>query len=387
VSMNLYIGLCSAYPKHNMSTDEDKDSPQGASQQDNANQDLMEIGQVFHEHSTNLLTIRQVITRAAETLGPSPFDDEGEPNVDKINTALINPINSLSAAVKRFIEAVEGNLDQRGISQGTLDRFAKINEKLSEYQGIDEAGFRPPFFYGISKNLLDLIERLDQTALPKEKVRNIKQYAKEIQRLICLYDLAECKSRIIAMDNQTQSLLSHLTQALRPKGLRKVVQVQDLLKSIVTGMEEYARDRRIELRLDLEACKARVEVEENDVRRALRNILQNAIKYSDQLPEPQRAWVHIRCFGEEKYTCIRFENWGVPITKDEIEKGLIFRSGYRGAFSGAEGRGGSGLGLNESMRVALEHSGEITVESYAAREPASYKQPFITVFVFKLPRY
>jgi len=355
--------------------------------QDSSNKDLVDIGLIFHEHGSNLLAVLQVIKRAIETLGPTPFKSQGEPTPNEIDDLLVEPVKALTASVKQLIDAVNGDFEKRGIPENVLHSFSKRYEQLVNYRIVGQGTFRPPFLYGIAKSLLDLLSKLDGAALPKEKVKNLKKHSKEVQRLICLYDLTIGKSRIISMDNQTQSLLGHLTGSLRSKEARRIVQVQDLIIPVVNSLEEYSKNRRVEVRMELEACKARVEVDEADVRRALRNILQNAIKYSGQLQSPQLAWVIVRCSGEDRYTCIQFENWGVPIMKDEIEKGSIFKSGYRGVYASAEGRTGSGLGLHEAMQIAKEHNGEITVESLPAREPASYKQPFITTVTFKLLRH
>ncbi len=76
--------------------------------------------------------------------------------------------------------------------------------------------------------------------------------------------------------------------------------------------------------------------------------------------------------------------------KDEIEQGLIFQLGYRGAFSGDKGRVGTGIGLYDALKTARAHNGDITIESIPTRSQNDLdadlkKQPFITTVTFKIP--
>jgi signal transduction histidine kinase len=84
---------------------------------------------------------------------------------------------------------------------------------------------------------------------------------------------------------------------------------------------------------------------------------------------------------------IEFENWGVPIKKEEIEQHLIFKVGYRGRLSGDRGRVGTGIGLADAQRVAQKHGGDLVVKSHPAvgsRNEDDYTQPFITSVIMKL---
>jgi len=124
------------------------------------------------------------------------------------------------------------------------------------------------------------------------------------------------------------------------------------------------------------------------VRRAFTNILNNAVKYSYQLPEDLEAWVTIRISVKKGMVYVSTENWGVPIEKEEIERQLIFDLGYRGNRSGDRTRAGSGIGLYDARKTAREHGGDVLVRSVPSRkviETDPYGQPYITTVTLVLP--
>lgn len=131
-----------------------------------------------------------------------------------------------------------------------------------------------------------------------------------------------------------------------------------------------------------------VEVDERSIARALSNLLHNAVKYSWARHAERDPWVSIntRVSGDKVF--IEIENWGVPITKDELQQGLIFQIGYRGRLSSDRGRVGTGIGLTDALRVAQMHGGDVSVRSmpavFAGNED-DYSQPFLTTVSLSLP--
>jgi signal transduction histidine kinase len=103
-------------------------------------------------------------------------------------------------------------------------------------------------------------------------------------------------------------------------------------------------------------------------------------------------WVQVSAYQDEQKICVAFENWGVPISRDEVEQRLIFQLGYRGKWSTDRGRLGTGIGLTDADRVARAHGGAVIVESkpasptlYPQNEEVYYKQPFKTQVTLCLP--
>lgn len=102
---------------------------------------------------------------------------------------------------------------------------------------------------------------------------------------------------------------------------------------------------------------------------AFKNIVHNAIKYSYRPSISQELSRFIRITGkwlpqEKNKYCISFENYGVGITKEEIDNRRIFNEFYRGYLSSDRQRTGSGIGLSYVAQVIEDmHHGKITVQS------------------------
>jgi signal transduction histidine kinase len=90
--------------------------------------------------------------------------------------------------------------------------------------------------------------------------------------------------------------------------------------------------------------------------RALRNLLENAVKYSGQA---RRVTVGVRRQHDTVAISVRDEGLGVPRHEQED----IFKKFVRGAASRTHGITGTGIGLAMVRYIADAHGGRVTVES------------------------
>lgn len=95
-------------------------------------------------------------------------------------------------------------------------------------------------------------------------------------------------------------------------------------------------------------------------RRAISNIIDNAVKYSGRLPE-SNTWIIVRHTSSQKWCTTSVENWGAPIYPDELTD--IFTPGRRGERARKHGEG-RGLGIAYGCIKAL--GGTITPKSIPA---------------------
>jgi two-component system sensor histidine kinase SenX3 len=89
---------------------------------------------------------------------------------------------------------------------------------------------------------------------------------------------------------------------------------------------------------------------------ALANLLDNAVKYSDDGAE-----VHVRAVAVASSVALEVEDHGIGIPKADLER--IFERFYRVDHARSRATGGTGLGLAIVRHVATNHGGEVRVES------------------------
>ncbi len=92
----------------------------------------------------------------------------------------------------------------------------------------------------------------------------------------------------------------------------------------------------------------------------LRNLLDNAIKYS-----PDQPIVWVECGLDQGRVAIRVRDQGLGIA--ESERRTIFKKFMRGSAAIAANVKGSGIGLAMVSHIVAAHGGEITVASEPGR--------------------
>lgn len=115
-----------------------------------------------------------------------------------------------------------------------------------------------------------------------------------------------------------------------------------------------AQGRRIEL--SGAAAPLKIDADPEAISVALRNLVDNAIKYS---PDHPTVWID---WGlSNQYVAIRVRDQGPGIPESERRK--IFRRFVRGSAAAATNAKGSGVGLAMVRHIVAAHGGEITVAS------------------------
>jgi signal transduction histidine kinase len=199
---------------------------------------------------------------------------------------------------------------------------------------------------------------------------------------------------VIQMDHTIRALREFITSDVRADETYLPKPLAGILDQVIAQMSEFAKSRSVEI-VKKDACpNVQVLTRERELARAFSNVLHNAIKYSWSRSHQRSPWVtvEINCTGDRVE--VKFENWGVPIARDEIDTGLIYHLGYRGRLSKDRNRLGTGIGLTDALRVAKQHSGELTVQSRPASSTQTdessrdyYDHPFLTTVIFSIPMF
>jgi signal transduction histidine kinase len=242
--------------------------------------------------------------------------------------------------------------------QKTIERFgrgdftARVNSRRA-----DELG-------ALGRAVDQMAERIE--SLVKSQRRLLQDISHELRsplaRLGVAVELARgggnpelSLNRIEREADRLNTLVGELIQVTRaegdPAGLAtERLRLDELVRVIVDDVRIEAERRQIELSLDV--CKAEMEGNPELLRRAIENILRNAIRYS---PERGRVEVKLARSGNTYRITVRDFGTGVP---DEAVA-QIFEPFYRVEKDRGRTSGGVGLGLTIAKRAVELHHGQL----------------------------
>jgi two-component system heavy metal sensor histidine kinase CusS len=132
------------------------------------------------------------------------------------------------------------------------------------------------------------------------------------------------------------------------------VDLAESVRGLFEYFEAWAEDRAVSL--DLQGRAAPIRGDEEMLRRAIGNLLSNAIRYS-----PRDAAVTVKLSQDESRTTVLVENAGEKIPAEALHR--IFDRFYRADPSRQRKGEGAGLGLAIVKSVAEAHGGTVQVVS------------------------
>lgn len=137
---------------------------------------------------------------------------------------------------------------------------------------------------------------------------------------------------------------------------REPVDVTRVVHSALDACQAQAQSQGFEIECQLEPDLPRVYGDAAALGRALRNLIDNALKYSDG-----SRWIGVRAARENAYVRVTVTDRGLGIPKAEV--GHVFEAFYRGREARARQIQGNGLGLSLVERIVRAHGGRVEVQS------------------------
>jgi signal transduction histidine kinase len=134
------------------------------------------------------------------------------------------------------------------------------------------------------------------------------------------------------------------------------VSLGDLVSDALAGASPIATAKGVRLEGRLDGPPAELEVSASEVLRALRNILENAIRHT---PSDGTVTVEAGCDDTRAYVSVVDTGGGIP----EHDLPRIFEVAFRGDAARTPGDAGAGLGLAIARRFVEAHHGDITVRN------------------------
>lgn len=133
------------------------------------------------------------------------------------------------------------------------------------------------------------------------------------------------------------------------------VQIGDVVKDVVCDctVEAEARGCRIQLH---GTSGASVQGSRELVRRAIENVLRNAIRYS-----PENSWIEVKMEEDGQAASISVRDYGPGVPEETLAR--LFDPFFRVEEARNTNGGGSGLGLSIAKRAVQAHQGTIVAEN------------------------
>ncbi len=353
-----------------------------------------DIGRVLHANSSTLVMVHQALDTALGALGPNPFNHEGLPSGEEIDEALQRQAQELTQAVAKLFEATNLNQRKEALPEVVWEELEERTALLRDFvDRIPVQESRANALRVVARRILEICERVPAQKLPKELRKEVQRAAASLERLTARISALNARAAVIQMDYTIRSLREFIITDVRRAEKQQRVRLQQLLDAAHKQLTEFAECSRVKIRFAQTLPETSIFGIERDLVRALANLLHNSIKYTWHRDRGQAPWVTVRTSRQNGVLAIAFENWGVPISPEEIQNNLIFKLGYRGQWSKDRGRLGTGIGLTDSLDVAQKHGGTVKVESRPSRPRSSvtpesedyFQQPFITIVTMFLP--
>lgn len=284
---------------------------------------------------SSLPGLRRVSERLHEYAGGKQVGlDSAVANVETLASALVDEAFVEQGVTKSKLEAVE-------------DVLADLSEKRTR---LHVTGY------------VDLTRLGDKLALTASRLPRLGstqvllEACRALQSLLCA----------IEIDKVSDRLLSELSVQELPdaSGDACAFDASAILANILDSEEPNALANRAGFDRHIQSgvlIRTQTPGQAHLYRRALTNIIDNAIKYQGRMPE-NNTWIIVRHSADSTWCTTSVEGWGPPIPPHELHE--IFRAGRRGERARKQGEG-RGLTIAEGCIRAL--GGWITPKSELGR--------------------
>ncbi len=229
------------------------------------------------------------------------------------------------------------------------DRLRELNEMKNKFITLTNHELRTPL--AVLKGYFDLIS-MELEENPNSE--SIKEYLGIIQST-----LSEMSEMIENMHDLT--LLNNYTRSLN----KKEIKINNLILTVYKKMRSLFELRNIRFAYKLEPNDPIVFIDPLKLEKAVRELVQNALKYT---PEGGQVLIRVKFDRHKNLIYLSVADSGIGIPHDKLE--LIFEPFYevqdemhhstsKTEFMG----GGIGVGLSMVKEIVEAHNGELIVES------------------------
>jgi signal transduction histidine kinase len=220
---------------------------------------------------------------------------------------------------------------------------------------------------GISQELRVARLQSDFVAAVSHEFRSALTTLRTITELLAqnrIWDESRRQQSYLFLDRETNRLhrlVEDLLDFGRMESGRKQYRMQphdafQLVRAAVADFSADAAANGFRVETNLASGPATVQADEEALRRAIRNLLENAMKYS---PECRTVWVDGEVNDHRVLISVRDQGIGI----DPREQRVIFQKFVRGNAAKKAGIKGTGIGLSMVQQISEALGGEIRLQS------------------------
>jgi two-component system sensor histidine kinase VicK len=162
-----------------------------------------------------------------------------------------------------------------------------------------------------------------------------------------------------------QRIISEILSLQRIEAIHNNAEVQSvdlaaLIKELHQRHHALAAQKRITLRLEITPQSSVVEGDEAQLREAIENLMQNAIKYT-----PEGGLISVRLHRQQDAIHFEVEDNGYGIPREQQAR--LFQPFYRAKMPATRNIEGTGLGLHLVKKIVERHTGHMHFMSEEGR--------------------
>lgn len=257
------------------------------------------------------------------------------------------PIKRLSASAK---EIAKGDFSKHSVVSGVteLDELGAAFDKMARELDKQEQS-RTDFLANVSHDLrtpmttiTGFVQGILDDTIPQEKEKDyLKVVLSETNRLSDLISMFLDASRYDAGEIQLNKMK---------------IDINEMLRTVLLQYENKINEKNINVNFDVDCHSAEVFADEQAIRRVLVNLMDNAVKFSNEGGTISVSSVH-----SGKKVIVSVENTGDGISAEDLK--YIWDRFYKTDKSRVRDKKGVGLGLYIVKHIIAQHGENITAQS------------------------
>jgi signal transduction histidine kinase len=239
------------------------------------------------------------------------------------------------------------------VAQGNFDHRIEATRK-------DELGNLTRSYNEMTQKIKEMLQARDHL------IRNVSHELRSpLTRMLVTLEFLKPQKTIASLSADIRDMEYLLQEILETEKLKNdfeqmTLEVHDIVE-LVRSLTENYKDKKPGLKLVRVPEKILVKIDRERIRLVLKNVIENAFKYSDK---NSRA-VEVSIESGNRVTQIFVSDYGIGIPSEEIP--YVFEPFYRVDRSRSKKIGGYGLGLSICKTIIQAHGGTISITNNRPR--------------------